>query len=164
LVDWHREGETPPRKFAVYHTEFALIKVPVRASIRYTHYHSCRYMRRISTVGRRAEHPGSLHILFARCCQSGPGLAARDGETKGELFRRECTRGNQQHQRWAASLEQIQARTPDLLATAQVPSFFLLCQASPQLCRRKRRNNIVESRETIGFKPIVHKEPISRSL
>lgn len=44
------------------------------------------------------------------------------------------------------------------------PIFFLLCQASPQLCRQKRRNNIVESRGTIGFKSIVHKEPISRSL
>jgi hypothetical protein len=155
----------------VYHTDFALIEVAVRASIRYT---ITLADTRVEFWQMGGEQPGSLHILFhlrrvARrswCCCAGTMA-----EKQRQRFQREAPApGSSSTSDGAAApamgqhLWSRSKRAGPICSQRRESQLFSPLPGFTATLSSKRRNNIVESRETIGFKSIVHKERISHSL
>jgi hypothetical protein len=102
-----------------------------------------------------------MFYLSERCCQSVccSNLALCRKKNKRLLLT-----GMRRPAEWRGSWAQIQRPTADLLATSFSPIYFSLRPGFTATLSSKRSENNIESRATIGFNPIVHKEHISPLL
>jgi hypothetical protein len=106
---------------------------------------------------------GRVATCFIYLSGAARASAARIWRCAGKNKRLLLT-GMRRPAEWRGSWAQIQRPAADLLATSFSPMYFSLRPGFTATLSSKRSENNIESRATIGFNSIVHKEHISPLL